>query len=123
MSVLSELHRPRPYNAWISPDGEVFRVGCWGHAEFAIDRLKEEGFGGSIQDRFEKAVEILHERGWARIHTRSSCSYAQVVTPDRHPTRKLYEGIYAAYAECEYGEIYRWLVEEGYIQTLQVEGQ
>lgn len=122
MSVLDSLHRPMPYNAWISPDGVVHHVGLWGHAEFAIDWLKEHD-NVSIENRYEKGTEILHERGWARIFTRSEGSYAQVITSDRHPSRKIYEGIYAAYIECGYPEIWDWLREEGYIQTLQVEGK
>lgn len=118
--LLEPLHRPMPFNCWISPDGHVHKVGLWGHEAFAIERSSKEY--GYEPPALRTAGEFLHERGWARIVTRSEISYAQVVTSDRHPSRKIYEGIYEAYRLSGYGELWEWLRDEGYIQTRQVEG-
>lgn len=104
----------QPFNCWIDPTGDVHVVGLWGHSEFATEVIRERyGFGRDFCDG-HKAVEMLHERGWARIHTRSNQSYAQIVTPNQfRVTRPLLNGIRTAYEMCKYPEIADWLHEHG----------
>jgi len=57
-----------PYGWWLSPTGELYSVGMFGHEEFVIKHI-EDLFGSSLEEirRDVQPYDIAFREGWTRI--------------------------------------------------------
>lgn len=64
-------------DSWLTPSGEIIKVGKFKHNTYAENLLIEEmGFDGYLdfmqENDFDIAYEALHKRGWIRIKINDS---------------------------------------------------
>lgn len=104
----------RPFNCWISPKGKIHLVGLWGHSSMAHDILKSE-YG--IEQFATDATDELHNRGWARVISRSRESSTQVVVPNEarvsaneaRVSKPILEGLFDCWVITEYPQIWAFV--------------
>jgi hypothetical protein len=101
----------RPYNCWISPEGEIIKVGLWQHATDALEIIKDKYHVDVVFGSY--AVEYLHNHNWARIHMVSEVSPAQCVCW-KPVTTAILNAVASVYAETGFTELREYLEEQGY---------